>query len=193
MQHSNKAFLILILLIVVVIVTDYIFNFSNCMSSSYNEEFRDFDTLRDLKQTKRKGDIRNNNLLKTETTKLNNNIVSRCYYDNENFIALKPVSNHNNNIYTIDSSVHLNISKDLAETEFSIKYITDYSNASKLMPVINCEKIKYPFYLLVSSKHLTIFNSNNTLVLVDLKTLNSVNNIAFTKLTFSIKNLFKLQ
>ena len=85
----------------------------------------------------------------------------------------------------------LNISKEIAETEFSIKYITAYSNASKLMPVINCEKIKYPFYLLVSSKHLTVFNSNNTLVLVDLKTLNSVNNIAFTKIDFSKSDTFR--
>lgn len=185
MQHSNKAFLILILLIVVVIVTDYIFNFSNCMSNSYKEKFRTFDSLRDLKQTKKNSDIRNNDLLKKETIKLNNTIVSRCYYDNENFISLKPINNHDKNIYNIDSSIHLNISKEIAEMDFSIKYITDYSNASKLMPILNCDKIKFPFYLLVSSNHLTVFNSNNTLALVKLKTLNSVNNIAFDKLVFS--------
>jgi hypothetical protein len=186
MKNIDKALFILVLFIVIFIVTNYIYGFSNCMTNSYKERFViSINKLRDKKNSKTETNEKNHKDLIEVTKKLNTNIVSKCIYPKDgDFVALKPYKKINNT-YKIDESKHLDLSEAIKNTEFYIKYITDYNSAKKSMPIINCSNAKYPFYLLISKDNkFTIYNYKNTLILVDLLNINNLDSIEFINVEY---------
>lgn len=190
MNNIDKAIFILVLFILIFIVTNYIYGFSSCMINSYKESFNSsIIELKNKYNNKINTDNKNDMDLIYVTNKLNTQFVTKCIYPKDgDFVGLKPYKKLSNN-YKIDDFKHLGLSDAIKNTVFYIKYITDYNSARKIMPIINCSNVTYPFYLLISKDNkFTIYNNKNTLILVELLNIINLDNIEFTNIKYGEYN-----
>lgn len=178
MKNIDKALFIILVFVIIVIFTNYVFGFSVCMTSGYKERFVNLDYLKQLNKTK----LLNSKSKLSNINKTQQPLINRGIYSNEEIIAL---TINKNNTYKVDSSIHINIDDALKNTDFVIRYVTDYNSARKYMPLIKCTASQFPFYIIVSTdNNYTIFNNNNNLILIDITDVQVIDYVVFKDISY---------